>query len=476
MDFSHIPVCQSGHGHLCPQHRQKGQALVYGLFVLVAGLAGLFFLFNTGQLAFEKTKLTNTADAVAYSGGVMNARALNFQAYTNRAMLANTVAIAQLVSLSSWTAYAQTYGLLGGSAAYNPKYYGALLTPYLTAATLGDSLNTSFNESESLKGMAVASDQIIRQALMTAQKVAYFGLVPARKTLMDEVASANYKDDGQVGVGKIPLTVTEFTSFITAYDGNQRTRFADLAQTAAKKDPFVDKRSWQVVALYPDCGGALLRGATDWVNRRGGTELIGLDEWRAADSQSEWRWKPRDKWDALCSDLYETPQGWGGTSAANGGAPLDLNPGHYDSALLTNPTSTALAQATTRSWDYSGLPGFYDLTADNLGNPNPKMLMSITVSRPKRETKTSEGRSAIGSSQRINAYQAAMPTGDEMVAVSSSEVFFLRDGSNKDNVYGASIGNPQELASLFNPYWQVRLVHSDVDVRKAQTLQGVVLP
>lgn len=30
--------------------RQQGQALVYGLFVLVGGLAALFFLFNTGQL------------------------------------------------------------------------------------------------------------------------------------------------------------------------------------------------------------------------------------------------------------------------------------------------------------------------------------------------------------------------------------------------------------------------------------------
>ncbi|MGV0960700.1 MAG: pilus assembly protein TadG-related protein [Limnohabitans sp.] len=116
---------------------QKGQALIYGLFVLTAGLAGLFFLFNTGQLAYEKSKLVNTADAVAYSGGIMNARALNFQAYTNRAMIANTVAIAQLVSLSSWVTYAQIYGQWGGAVAYNPKYYGALLIPYTTAEKSG---------------------------------------------------------------------------------------------------------------------------------------------------------------------------------------------------------------------------------------------------------------------------------------------------------------------------------------------------
>jgi hypothetical protein len=58
--------------------------LVFGLFVLIAGLAALFFFFNVGQLSREKTKLVNTADAVAYSAGVVHARALNFNAYARR--------------------------------------------------------------------------------------------------------------------------------------------------------------------------------------------------------------------------------------------------------------------------------------------------------------------------------------------------------------------------------------------------------
>lgn len=85
--------------------RQQGQALIFGLFALAGGLVALFFLFNTGQLTAEKTKLVNTADAVAYSAGIMHARALNFDAYTNRALMANEVMIAQAVSMASWTAY-----------------------------------------------------------------------------------------------------------------------------------------------------------------------------------------------------------------------------------------------------------------------------------------------------------------------------------------------------------------------------------
>jgi len=67
-------------------------------------LAALLFVFNTGQLTAEKTKLVNTADAVAYSAAVMQARALNFDAYTNRALMADEVMIAQAVSIAAWSA------------------------------------------------------------------------------------------------------------------------------------------------------------------------------------------------------------------------------------------------------------------------------------------------------------------------------------------------------------------------------------
>jgi len=36
------------------QRRQQGQALIYGIFVLMGGLAALLFVFNTGQLTAEK--------------------------------------------------------------------------------------------------------------------------------------------------------------------------------------------------------------------------------------------------------------------------------------------------------------------------------------------------------------------------------------------------------------------------------------
>ena len=60
---------------------------------------------NSGQMVTEKMRLTNAADAAAYSAGVVHARALNLDAYTNRAIVANQVAIAQTLSLVSWGRY-----------------------------------------------------------------------------------------------------------------------------------------------------------------------------------------------------------------------------------------------------------------------------------------------------------------------------------------------------------------------------------
>ncbi|MDQ6679428.1 MAG: hypothetical protein M3Y67_00485 [Pseudomonadota bacterium] len=452
--------------------QQRGQALIYGLFVLIGGLAALFFLFNTGQLSREKTKLVNTSDAVAYSAGVMHARALNFEAYANRAMVANTVAIAQLVSLSSWVRYTGNLANFGW-VAENPKF-APFYPSYSAAVSSGDWLQQSLNESGTLERLATTSDDIIRNALMNAQRVAYEGLPPARRQVMDEVAQANYRNDGTVSIDLVPLTDNEFGRFVKRYSDNDRTRFAEVAKVSAFKDGFLPRRSWVIPALWPDCLSAMPR--VDWFDRRGGTELLGFDEWKAIDTLSEKRWVPKNKSDVFCMAVAETPAGWGAQSAAaNPG--IDLDPRHYDESLPINPGSTGLAIATsTAAWGYSGLPNFYDLSDDAMSTDDPRLKFAIRVRRDVSQTATSEGRSAIRTTPRLNAYQAKPAGGSELVAVSASEVFFEREEGIRNNVYGAGLGRPREIGSLFNPFWQVHLIQPDADVRKAQLMQGAVLP
>ena len=89
---------------------QRGQVLPLTLLLLVATASIVFYMFNTGQLVQEKIRLTNTADAVAYSAGVYEARLLNYDAYTNRAIIANEIAIGQAVGLASWAKYVSIAG------------------------------------------------------------------------------------------------------------------------------------------------------------------------------------------------------------------------------------------------------------------------------------------------------------------------------------------------------------------------------
>lgn len=453
---------------------QQGQALVYGLFVLTGGLAALFFMFNTGQLSREKTKLVNTADAVAYSAGVMHARGLNYSAYTNRAMIANTVAIAQLVSLSSWVKYTANLGNFG-FVAQNPKFI-AFYPSYYSAVYSGDLLQETLNDTGALEALAKTSDNAIKNVLTNAQRVANAGMLPARTSVMSDVAQANYANDGSIELDTVPLTLNEYTSFVSRYSGDQRTRFAEVAKVAADKDPFVPKRSWKLSGLWADCASAFPR--VDWLERRGGTELIGFDEWKAMDTLSEKRWVPKNKRDVFCRGRKEIPAGWGSASAADNPS-FDSDLSHYDYSVPVNPKSSGLAMASSSSWGYSGLPSFYDLSEDMLKQGDPRLQFAIRLKRSKSQTVTSEGRSDVKNSDRLNAYQASPAGGDQLVAVGASEVYFERTGDGnevRENQYGKSIGKPGELGSLFNPYWQVRLIHSTDSIKKAQLLQGSSLP
>lgn len=453
--------------------KQRGQALIYGIFVLIGGLAALFFLFNTGQLAREKTKLVNTADAVAYSGGVMNARALNYQAYANRAMVANTVAIAQLVSLSSWIEYANSYGQAGQVAAAidqeTIKYFLTVAASNISAQTLGSGLQESLNVVV-LEDIAKGLDIINWVYLQAAQRAVFMGTDVSRLVVMNEVANANYANDGSVTVVQNPTTLTQFAKFTKLYEDGERTRFAEVASRSAAKDPFVSDRNWRLNGLFSSCLSFPDFGIfnPDYMDRRGGTTLVGFDEWSASDSLTEY--KRRIKYKKIFKltfpvgcEYFGTSNGYGDQSASVGGS------------------------ASSASWGYRGLPPFMDLQQINPDSPDePKMLTGIRLTRNASQTQTSEARSSIKSSARLNNYQAQMAGSEQnMAAVSTSEVFFERhdatkpdsDPARKDNSYGAGLGRPKEIGSLFNPYWQVKLVQtSAANVSAAQFLQGVFLP
>lgn len=103
--------------------------MVFVLLFLPVVLLSLIFLYKAGRITSEKMELQNAADAAAYSVSVIEARDLNYMAYTNRAMVANEVAIGQLVGLASWARHWRSF------ADYIRAYDRLVLAPFTFGAS-----------------------------------------------------------------------------------------------------------------------------------------------------------------------------------------------------------------------------------------------------------------------------------------------------------------------------------------------------
>ena len=97
---------------------------------------------------------------------------------------------------------------------------------------------------------------------------------------------------------------------------------------------------------------------------------------------------------------------------------------------------------------FSGLPDSRDLA--NLDPSAPQTTgITIRVTKPRSALRTSGGSSAIQPAGQLAQFSADAP-GSQLAAVSRAEVFFERPVARADG--------KEELPSLYNPYWQVRLV------------------
>ncbi|MDY7574990.1 pilus assembly protein TadG-related protein [Actimicrobium sp. CCI2.3] len=468
---------------------QRGQALIYGIFVLMGGLTALFFLFNTGQLSSEKTKLVNTADAVAYSAGVMQARALNFDAYSNRALVANEVLVAQMVSLSSWGQYVSTHAdnltrefpdcrnpvIAIPAALYNYDLLYGIFCFATTSFGVG-AIDLAGRTVTTGAAAVIIPVEASKRAILSSQALLHAPayLQNASLRVMQEVADRNYAGDGAVTVaaftglpsGASPAATDVLNGFTTQYADAARLRFAEVAKLAAYSDDFVRERNWTSEALVspPHEWKCVWRNKKNSVKRRGGTELINLDEWKAEDTESSWRFTNGGGLLNTRCNLTEHPIGYGEQQARPSEMDQDESGAQLGGSPGTNPRASGAASSS--AWTaYTGLPSFYDLS-DLDPTRNPVMQFRVRLTRSAAGTRTSAGTSAIASTPRLNNFQNNFADG-VMTAVAGGEVFFERPltvpndpSQGNDNQYAAKTGSPdrREIGSLFNPYWQVRLM------------------
>lgn len=424
--------------------------------MLIFGLAALFFMFNTGQMTAEKTKLVNTADAVAYSAAVMHARALNFDAYTNRALVANEMSIAQMVSLKSWIDYARQHSqritplfcltyysvpILLRLAKYEPLCLALSVYGPQVAIQAADQVMTPV-----MQGTVIASE-VAKVALQAAQVTMFATFVQARTQVMEEVANANYANDGAVTVDPIPLTdnylLFDGQPFISLYTGASRKRMADVERNAASKEVFLSDRGWQDSSAFGGCN--IFTQVGGQASHTFKTTLNGLDAWEASDNAAitSEKWKLGGK--IFPSYKCRNDAGYGLGSGAK--------------AARVSPSGS--------DWKYTGVPSFFELSSEALAygpsNTDPdkkeaRLQFAIRLTRAKAEQHTSAGSSEVRPAGRLAIFEGDQAK-DVMAAVATSEVFF-------DRMDGA-----KEIGSLFNPYWHAHLVGNSaavINVAKAR--------
>lgn len=456
---------------------QRGQALVMTLlFGAVAGLAVLL-LFNNSLLANSKSQLQNAADAAAYSAGITEARALNYQAYMNRAMVANEIAIAQLVSLASWTWYfANAVDHIGDSVADQvfmlaPDIRAARLTAIFAATAYVLYVYTGQQAADYAHyivdygiGPAITVHDVVVQALSASQQAVQLNLVAGVRQgqiARDVVRAMDPNLDARV-----VLASHGFDRFTKSYarnggGGDERGRFADV--TMRSRDEFSRERNWTINGLDVP----LLRndGA---MKKRGGTDLVGYDEWRAVDTLElhGQRFGCGRFGLSWCDDI-RTPVGWGAVNVNAGSG--DQGAGYHGNAYGENPTTADRADEDMQEpayYSFSGLPDSRDLRNVEPDAPLDTGI-TILVSKDHADTLTSGGAAQARPSGALALFNDR-PAGARIAALSRASVFFDRLTPRADG--------KTEIASVYNPYWRVRLVApTAADRAEAALSQGGLL-
>ena len=449
----------------------KGQALPIGLALLAFSVFSGFVLFNSAQVSTDKMRLSNAADAAAYSGLLWQTRAMNFQSYTNRAMVANQVSIAQAVTLDSWINYASE---ATGNA---NTVLGGL--PFVGAVT--QALNATVNAVEPVisavaEGLVVAAD-MVNGALSSAQEVMHMTGFAATPEIIANVARANdpaFRTDSLFALSGLAENQLGWDDFTESYDSSDTDAVQQRADIINRsRGEFTTRRDWEFLPFWfyttPVTRHKIYkRGATqlifapptDTENQGGGnTSETGHWEWKAKDTLSLQNriWRP-----FRGTKRVEVPIGWAESYAnSNRSAQGSIEPcqPEDDRGFLTgdgcpewlgsNKYAERLAK-TDNSHNlqnrYSGIRAFRDLANFPSQAEDPRLSLRVEVYSPRQNTETTGTALGIGSIFSDDSVFAK----NELAAIAGSELYFHHPEINPNR-------QRTEYANTYNPYWDVRL-------------------
>jgi hypothetical protein len=507
---------------------QHGQALVMSIIVLLVLCLGLVMLFDTGQVVTKKVQLTNAADAAAYSVAIEQARALNTAAYLNRAEVANQVAIAQIVTLQSYGIYTDsTAGRWSRYLSYLEwiPYIGEVAAEISqTLQEIKQTIAEVLPETDKAGTFAVSALNELNDIYSQAQAHIFqvFAVQSGVSTVRDVVKANTLDANGQstatipdLGVALLGAQLAQFAGVgssnpVTGGNLGYTTRY-QIPQAAnglvGAPRSWAGDRDADVMMAARDGFSASRNASFGPFTKAGATDLVDYNRWVAVDTA---------KFDLnLFLFDIEFTTGMGAAAAlpnssnynssaiispgirltmGSGTGPTNYRPGHgtgwdspytsgyhedpYNGALNNvgdvagDPTDRSYTQTSPQqvSWmpsSHSGLQDYndvspnkavepYDTSSSDKSDVGP--VFTVFVQQPSNSVRTSSTLNMTTGDMKLND----QGVGSAISAVSSAQVYYSRP-----QTLFPRPDDKRELGSLFEPYWQVRLIDTPTDYKVA---------
>ena len=459
--------------------RQTGQTVVWFLATIAACCCVLALVYNVGQVTNKKEATVNAADAAALSGALIEARMLNFEAYANRAMIANEVTVAQLVSAESFMNYSDT--LLQNIATYTS------IVPILDdiTSTLSQVVDVETQVTDAAVTGGIAAVEGVNSVLQPVALAAFHSGAAAANNVSSNIAAANVtvfngRDDQspQLSANGVALALNEASWISFVNNGDDPATVKNLV--VSSRDPFATQRNNSSLLDTLNTLMEIAGGGTEYTQldkTSGTTVLDNFDHWEAQDSMDVDQNTCLFFGHVCSTDNLFIDMGYGRADAdANGdnGKNLCNSTGFF--GLPTWNCMEAMNNPHNLNWN--GLPTLLDL-ASGLGNSDPctRQNGSDSPSVPYVMAVQEAGAASLTTQNLgsgLNNVDVPGPQGSprmddqfqngNLTAISEACVFFLRpDGNTVDPTRGALAreDGKHEFASLYNPYWQARLTQSD---------------
>ncbi|MEE2025760.1 Tad domain-containing protein [Alkalimonas mucilaginosa] len=441
---------------------QRGQALALGLVFMTLVLMVVLFSFNASQLNLNSNKLQHTADNAAYSMAVLAARDLNYKAYTNRAMVANQISVAQTVGLSSYLEM-HTVFLQNASAAL-----GWLPGVGQVIASMSQVMSGVNQVAQPLlEHVLLPAESIALEALSGSQQLLHMAGLVQSFSLPASVITDN-DVDARLDFAQNAMFINKFQEhWLVMQDTFDRTQpeqqYSEHVNVImSSRDQFSSARNqrWPVPFSLP-ADLPVLRVNT---HQRGGSDLFlnnnQEESWTSMDTVSthverlglscSWRRGCRLRWRRT-----EVPVGWGGTVSDNRAQLRHINSNSmWGGSRSRNPRASHLAASSQKSMSgtpgYNGIRKFYDFSDRQQIGINETANITVVVSKPTQHIRTS--RQSEWGNDRIDPAINEQFFGNRMTTIASANVHYSRPRD-----LWPRGGNQHEFGNMYNPYWQPKL-------------------